>query len=583
MGQGQFGKVFAAIELNSGLLVALKELNTKQLSTSSFLRELTFLVTLDHFNIATCKALEHRQNKRYLAMDYCEGGTLRGLLNDSATISLHQSLQLIINVLRGLEYAHQQDIVHRDIKPENILLKISDRGYTAHIADFGIAKLSQQVETLEAFGDTGSPAYMAPEQFYGKYSFCSDLYGVGVILYELVTGERPFSGMPKELLAAHLSHPVPYNPDIPILVRAAIAKALDKLPQRRFQTANQMRESLELILEILESDPNPDTIATIPPQFVSLVPIVQSTFEGTISHLAIAHNRIYFASGDRLTIRHYSDASLDSEAIATEELTCEGQIVSLNCNSTGCLIAATTGLYFLAANEAYSSELIIAANSKEDLVTAIDSQRLWLASTSRSNLDRTNEAEFKLETYRLPQCRLQHSFSTDKRWQHLIAINNRQAIAIAPNTDRETEFHLVNRRGYYLANFTVQISLGRVVYNPLFGDRFIATENNNPKAIVLITLEGFNLQRIPLYINPWAIEPCPQGYLLSDRQGRIVLLDAEGKCVGRFQIPLKQYFMVTAIATSPSQLLIATSSSARAQSQLQTFSWDDVLLESSKL
>lgn len=164
VGKGQFGRVYAAIELQSGSLVALKELNTKQLSTSSFLRELTFLVTLDHFNIVTCKALEHKQNKRYLVMDYCEGGTLRNLLDDDGGVDLVQSLQLIIDVLHGLEYAHARGIVHRDIKPENILLKSSPSGYTAHIADFGIAKLNQEKKEEGMLGNTGSPAYMAPEQ-----------------------------------------------------------------------------------------------------------------------------------------------------------------------------------------------------------------------------------------------------------------------------------------------------------------------------------------------------------------------------------------------------------------------------------
>ena len=143
VGRGQFGKVFVAIERSSGTLVALKELNSKQLSTSSFLRELNFLFTLNHFNIVNCRALEHYQNKRYIVMDYCEGGTLRDLLQYSPRLTLDQSLKLIIDILSGLKFAHSKGIIHRDIKPENILLKICDRGWTAHISDFGIAKLNQ--------------------------------------------------------------------------------------------------------------------------------------------------------------------------------------------------------------------------------------------------------------------------------------------------------------------------------------------------------------------------------------------------------------------------------------------------------
>ncbi len=195
VGRGQFGKVFAAIDRHSGILVALKELNSKQLSTSSFLREFNFLVTLDHFNLVRCRALEHRQNNRYIVMDYCEGGTLRHFLDYSPQLTLKQSLKLIIDLLSGLKFAHGKGIIHRDIKPENILLKVSDRFWTAHISDFGIAKLHQETNPQGVMGDTGSPAYMAPEQFYGKYSYSCDLYAVGIILYELVVGKRPFSGV----------------------------------------------------------------------------------------------------------------------------------------------------------------------------------------------------------------------------------------------------------------------------------------------------------------------------------------------------------------------------------------------------
>ncbi|MEO1670335.1 MAG: serine/threonine-protein kinase [Cyanobacteria bacterium J06631_2] len=258
-GTGQFGQVFVAIATKQDTLVALKELNIKQLSTSSFLRELTFLVTLDHFNIVTCQALEYFDNSRYIVMEYCEEGTLRSLLDNSDSISWLHSLRLVIDILYGLEYSHSKGIIHRDIKPANILLKRnnndnSDLQYTAHIADFGIAKLAQQLEYEGILGNTGSPAYMAPEQFYGEYSYNCDLYGVGIILYELIVGQRPFAGMPKQLLAAHLSQPVPISSDIPLLLRSAIAKSLEKLPQHRFQTATEMRESLQLILEVLESD-----------------------------------------------------------------------------------------------------------------------------------------------------------------------------------------------------------------------------------------------------------------------------------------------------------------------------------------
>ena len=326
VGRGQFGRVYAAVELQSGTLVALKELNTKQLSTSSFLRELTFLVTLDHFNIVTCKALELQQNKRYLVMDYCEGGTLRNLLDNVSKIGLSQSLQLIIDVLKGLEFAHARGIIHRDLKPENILLKSSDRGYSAHIADFGIAKLNQETEDPNVLGNTGSPAYMAPEQFYGEYSYNCDLYGLGVVLYELVVGDRPFEGMPKDLLTAHLSKPVKIPVDLPFLLRSAIGKALCKLPQRRFQTAAEMRSSLELVREIIDSEARSSTANKVRSNFTAIAADSQSEFEARILHLEITSDRVYLGTNSSLIIQ--SGNTNSSQTVVESKITFDEPIRS---------------------------------------------------------------------------------------------------------------------------------------------------------------------------------------------------------------------------------------------------------------
>jgi serine/threonine protein kinase len=567
IGQGQFGRVFAAVELKSGALVALKELKTKQLSTSSFLRELTFLVTLNHFNLVTCKALEHGHNQRYIVMDYCEGGTLRSFLNNSSAVSLHQSLKLVIDILSGLKYAHEKGIIHRDIKPENILLKTSDRSYTAHIADFGIAKLKQEIDSQNILGNTGSPAYMAPEQFYGEYSYNCDLYGVGIILYELVTGNRPFSGMPKELVAAHLSQPVTISSDIPLLLRLAISKSLEKLPSRRYQTAAQMLESLELVQAILEVDPNPQTPIKIKSDFSDLIPIAQSTLDYPVSHLAIAWSQVYLVSGDRLLIQRHLDASLSNDV--AEEISVDREIIlnqpikSLQFSSTGCLVTTASSVY-------YSTQdldlLPLTTVESNQLIATIDPQGSWLGIASDSqNLDQS-----RLEIYQLPNCKLQRSLINNQVWHRLIALDRQYGLAIRQVQAQNTEFHLFNRRGSWLANFTVQIQLDLVIYHPLFPQRLLATEVNHPDQVILITLEKFNLKRISLEISPMVIKSCPQGYLISDRQGKMILLNPDGDCIGRFKIPLSSEFKVTAIAASTSELLVASSSTSR--SQIQRFS-----------
>jgi len=246
VGQGQFGRVYCATHRKTGRLVALKELDRDRFSTHKFLRELRFLLSLQHPNIVTCQAMEQTATGRYLVMDYCEGGTLRNLLDEDVQLHPMQSLKLIAQILSGLVHAHQRGIVHCDIKPENVLLQVSADGWIARISDFGIARLSQEIASQSGFSNTGSPAYMAPERFYGQYSVASDLYAVGILLFELLTGHRPFSGVPGDLMSAHLNQTVKIPDSIPTDLQATIQKALQKLPARRFRSAQEMLEQIQL-------------------------------------------------------------------------------------------------------------------------------------------------------------------------------------------------------------------------------------------------------------------------------------------------------------------------------------------------
>ncbi|MBW4695026.1 MAG: serine/threonine protein kinase [Lyngbya sp. HA4199-MV5] len=239
VGQGQFGRVYCASHRKTGRLVALKELDKQRFPTHKFLRELRFLLSLQHANIVTCHALEHTPTGRYLVMDYCEGGTLRGLMEDDVRLHPVQCLNLVVDVLLGLDHAHSRGIVHCDIKPENILLTLQADGWTARVSDFGIARLHQESTDGDS-SNTGSPAYMSPERFYGQYAATSDLYAVGVLLFELLAGYRPFSGAPIDMMSAHLNSPVKIPDIIPAALHPVILTALQKLPARRFQSAAQM-------------------------------------------------------------------------------------------------------------------------------------------------------------------------------------------------------------------------------------------------------------------------------------------------------------------------------------------------------
>jgi serine/threonine-protein kinase len=244
VGQGQFGRVYCASHRKTGRLVALKELDKERFPTHKFLRELRFLLSLQHDNIVTCHALEHTPTGRYLVMDYCEGGTLRGLMEDDMRLHPSQCLKLTTDILAGLDHAHHRGIVHCDIKPENILLTLQADGWRARISDFGIARLHQDIIS-DGSGNTGSPAYMAPERFYGQYSITSDLYAVGVLLFELLVGFRPFSGVPIEMMSAHLNRPVSIPNTVPAALQTVILTALQKLPARRFQSATEMLKAVQ--------------------------------------------------------------------------------------------------------------------------------------------------------------------------------------------------------------------------------------------------------------------------------------------------------------------------------------------------
>ncbi|MGQ9838606.1 MAG: serine/threonine-protein kinase [Cyanobacteriota bacterium] len=249
-GQGQYGCVFCARAHQGGELVALKELQPQRFPTHNLLRELRYLLTLNHPNITRCYALEHAREGRYLVLEYCEGGTLRDLINQveqGLRLSVKQVLDFADQILAGLAHAHQQGVIHCDIKPENILLKPMPQGWQLKLTDFGIARHPEPV--AGEITATGSPAYMAPERFYGQFSPASDLYAVGIILVELLTGQRPFSGSPSQLMYAHLNHPFVCPAEIPAPLRTLLELSLNKLPRRRFRTAAQMRSALAVFAQ----------------------------------------------------------------------------------------------------------------------------------------------------------------------------------------------------------------------------------------------------------------------------------------------------------------------------------------------
>jgi serine/threonine protein kinase len=262
VGQGQYSQVFCAIHKATGDVVALKQIDPARSLTAQSLRELRLLVTLQHPNVVAWQGYNHCREGRYLVMDYCEGGTLRQLMQPRLPIGL--AVAIVADVLRGLAHVHGHGMIHADVKPENILLRLAPGGWQARLADFGIACLIGETAPLDSF--CGSPAYMAPERFGGTIGPTADLYAIGIILYELLVGDRPFGGTPGELQTAHLTGAIALPAALPQGLQQILHQALQKAPGDRFASAGAMLAALAPFLP----DPAPESVRLMPTQSIWL-------------------------------------------------------------------------------------------------------------------------------------------------------------------------------------------------------------------------------------------------------------------------------------------------------------------------
>ena len=197
LGQGAMGVVYKAIDPLIERTVAIKtiklDLSKDELASfeERFYREAKSAGRLNHPNIVTIYDVGKSDDSAYMAMEFMEGQLLRDILDAHTALSIDKIVDIAAQIAEGLAYAHENGIVHRDIKPANIMLV---RDGVAKIMDFGIAQMPSGSRTL-AGAVLGSPKYMAPEQVVGKaVDGRSDLFALGVILYEMLTGESPFDG-----------------------------------------------------------------------------------------------------------------------------------------------------------------------------------------------------------------------------------------------------------------------------------------------------------------------------------------------------------------------------------------------------
>lgn len=265
-GMGQVLKVRNVItDRIEAMKVLLPNLAGRQELVDRFLREIKVLAGLDHPNIAALRTAFTFNDRLVMVMEYVEGTTLAALLERGA-ISPSDAVRYVDQVLQALSYAHSRNVIHRDIKPANIML--TPQGIVK-LMDFGIARSSQD-RSLTATGTTlGSLYYMSPEQVRGEgIDARSDLYAVGVSLYEMVTGQRPFDATSDfSILSAHLQQaprpPMELRREIPAALNAVILMALAKDPNQRFQSAGAFRTALNSI-PLAAASAQPQPVVTVP-------------------------------------------------------------------------------------------------------------------------------------------------------------------------------------------------------------------------------------------------------------------------------------------------------------------------------
>lgn len=213
-----------------------------------FEREAKSLAKLSHANIVNVYDYGEHDGSPYLVMEYLPGGTLKGRIG--RPIPWKEALSLFIPVARGVAYAHQRGILHRDIKPANILLT---DGNEPKLSDFGIAKLfeTEQATALTGIGTAiGTPEYMAPEQWNGITSIQTDLYSLGVVLYEMVAGRKPFvADTPAAILLKQATEPLPsprkFAADLPEVLEHILIKTLAREPENRYKDVGGLLQALE--------------------------------------------------------------------------------------------------------------------------------------------------------------------------------------------------------------------------------------------------------------------------------------------------------------------------------------------------
>jgi predicted Ser/Thr protein kinase len=272
VGHGGMSSVYRAHDSLLERYVALKVLHEHYSQDDDFVerfkREARSVAQLQHPNIVTVIDRGEQSGRQYIVFEYIEGENLKELVVRRGRLEVREALEIAIEVARALGFAHQHGIVHRDVKPQNVLLNGDGR---PKVTDFGIARSLDMDQGVTQTGTVlGTSNYIAPEQASGKrVDQHSDIYSLGVVLYEMLTGELPFPGESFVAVALkHVNDPPPsvldVRRDVPLRVAQAVDRALEKDPERRFATMDDFASELESCLVALDRGDDGDITMVVP-------------------------------------------------------------------------------------------------------------------------------------------------------------------------------------------------------------------------------------------------------------------------------------------------------------------------------
>ncbi len=301
LGEGGMAIVYKAYDTRLETDVAVKVIRTENLTLGTmeralkrFEREAKALARLTHPNIVKVTDYGDYEGKPYLVMPYLPGGTLKQKLGKP--IPWQEAARLLLPIARALDFAHRQNMIHRDVKPSNILITADGEPM---LTDFGIAKILDLEETQDLTGTgmgIGTPEYMAPEQWSGGATVLSDIYSLGIVFYEMVTGRKPYmADTPAAILLKQATEPLPrptmFVPDIPESVERVLVKALARNPQDRYQGMKILTMAMEELIKRQQAERMAGGVS----EFSALVSDTYATVEQEDAHATHMQEATYDA------------------------------------------------------------------------------------------------------------------------------------------------------------------------------------------------------------------------------------------------------------------------------------------------